>query len=278
MGRRSGAGESASKKARPLTRLPAAPEASLSPAGRGASETASLPIGGTEVRGRFDGAPACPKCGTVVAPGVRNRADGFTPAKRRAFLDTLAKTGCVSDGARIAGISTVTVDRWRRRDAVFSGACEAALQIASSHIETLAWERAVTGIEEPIWNYGKQVGTRVKRSDSIFRLLLQASNKKKFGRQGVSGARRPAAKARKKIEAEARAEIAAAQPDRDEMVDALKLRLMGIEARLCGGLEPETLDDPAYGEWLAERKRRELEKEMLYERWRAGLPLPAPDG
>ncbi len=232
-------------------------------------EAAELPIGGADKRGRRDGPPVCPKCGTAVAPGVRNRGDGFTPVKRRKFLKVLAKTGCVSDGARVAGISTVTVDRWRRRDAVFSQACEAALQIASSHIETLAWERAVTGIEEPIWNYGKQVGTRIKRSDSVFRLLLQASNRKKFGRQGAAGVKALTARARKRIEAEVRADIAAGQPDRDELVRELKLRLMTIGARLQGGPEPQSLDDPDFRAWEEEQARRHRQAMALLEQWEA---------
>ena len=71
--------------------------------------------------------------------------------------------------------------------------------MAGSHVEVLAGERGVTGIEEPIYHYGKLVGTRIKRSDCIFRMLLMASNRKKFGRMG--------AVKRKEIELELRAQI-----------------------------------------------------------------------
>lgn len=109
------------------------------------------------------------------------RADGFTAKKRRRCIKTLAKTGCITDAARVAGVSRKTVNDWRAKDPDFNRLCAAAIEKAGSHIETLAWERGVTGIEEPVIHYGKQVGTRIKRSDSIFRLLLTASNREKYG-------------------------------------------------------------------------------------------------
>lgn len=117
---------------------------------------------------------------------MRYRFDGFTPDKRRKFVKTLAKTGCWRDAARVAGISTTTADRWRSKDAAFARLCAAAIDEAASHIDTLAWERGVVGIEEPVWHHGKVVGMRVKRSDGVFRMLLMASNPKKYGRMGAA--------------------------------------------------------------------------------------------
>ena len=121
---------------------------------------------------------------------MRYRHDGFTPRKRRRFFATLAKTGCISDAAKAARVSTTTVDRWRRKDERFNRLCETALDKASSKIELLAWERGVTGIEEPVYAYGKFSHMRVKRSDAIFRMLLIASNPEKYGRMGAVAAQR----------------------------------------------------------------------------------------
>ncbi len=137
---------------------------------------------------------------------VRYRHDGFTPAKRRRFIKVLTKTGCFSDAARAARISTTTADRWRRKDARFAQLCEVAIEKAQAPLETLAWERGVTGIEEPIWYYGKMVGTRIKRSDGIFRLLLQGSNRRKYGRSGAV-AQQLSKKEMKALREEIRAEI-----------------------------------------------------------------------
>lgn len=116
---------------------------------------------------------------------MRARHDGFTPEKRKRFFAVLGTTGCVSDAARAARISTTTVDRWRRKDARFARLFETAIDKAAAQIELLAWERGVTGIEEPVYHYGKFSHMRVKRSDAIFRMILMASDKEKYGRMGA---------------------------------------------------------------------------------------------
>jgi hypothetical protein len=172
---------------------------------------------------------------------MRYRHDGFTGPKRRRFLRTLAKTGCIADAARVAGISTTTADRWRAKEPRFARACENAIDMASSHIETLAWERAVTGIEEPVIHYGKLVGTRIRRSDAIFRMLLMASNRKKYGRMGAVKRKEIEKELRARIKAELRAEIEAEVRKRmlprvatdQEVHDALVKRLTAFGIRVA---------------------------------------------
>lgn len=126
--------------------------------------------------------------GDAEEPSLRLRHDGFTPARQKAFLETLGQTGCVRDACRVAGISSTTAYRARGRlGEGFARQWDAALAMASSSLEVLAWERAVIGIEEPVVSAGKLVCTRMKRSDSLFRMLLQASNAEKFGRIGRTG-------------------------------------------------------------------------------------------
>ena len=79
---------------------------------------------------------------------------------------------------------------------------------AAAPIETLAWERAVTGIEEDVIHYGKKVGTRRKRSDAVFRMILQASDPDKYGRAGAVLRARIEQELRPKIEQEVREEMA----------------------------------------------------------------------
>jgi molybdenum-dependent DNA-binding transcriptional regulator ModE len=159
---------------------------------------------------------------------VEARADGFTAQKRRRYLKTLAKTGCRSDAAKVAGISRNTADRWRRKDAGFAKACAAAIDQASSHIDTLAWERAVTGIEEPVFHCGKVVGTRIKRSDAIFRMLLIGSNKKKYGRMGPARRKEIEKELRQRIEREVRERIRAMQSSPEEVEQSLLRKLKAM--------------------------------------------------
>lgn len=66
----------------------------------------------------------------------------------------------------------------------------------------------MTGIEEPLVAGGKVVGTKRKRSDSIFKLILQASNPDKYGHP-VGGEAAMAARLRSRIERELRPKIEA---------------------------------------------------------------------
>lgn len=175
-------------------------------------------------------------CGEAGVASVRARFDGFTARKRRRFIAILARTGCWSDAARVAGISRETARRWRGKDARFASLCAAAIDRASSHIETLAWERGVTGIEEPVIHHGKQVGVRIKRSDSIFRMLLIASNKEKYGRMGAVGRKAVERKLRPQIEKEVRGSLRASD---EEVTQALVKQLSAFGVRVAAEEEGE---------------------------------------
>lgn len=163
--------------------------------------------------------------------GPRGRRDGFTAAKKGACVAALAKYGNVADACRVAGISTTSFYRHFNRWPDFRGACEAALAKAAGNIEILAWERGVTGIEEPVIHHGKVVGTRRKRSDAIFKLILQASNRKKYGRVGQSGETKKQIekRLRKEIEAEMRAR-AKREPNMEAVRDEVLRRLAALRA------------------------------------------------
>lgn len=165
------------------------------------------------------------KKGQVQRSGrVNGRHDGFTPKKRRRFLGVLRKTGCIRDAARVAGISTSTVDRWRGRDVRFAKACERALEMAAVDLEALAYDRAVHGVEEQVIRGGEVVSVKKKPSDGIFRMVLQASNPKKYGRMGAVGKEAERA-LRKKIEKEVRAEIEE-RMGLHEPIEAVRERIM----------------------------------------------------
>ena len=180
---------------------------------------------------------------------MRDRFDGFTAEKRKRFIATLGVTGCFTDAARVAGVSRETARRWRAKDAGFARECESAVHMASAHIETLAWERAVTGIEEPVWHYGKLVGTRIKRSDSIFRLLLMASNRKKYGRMGAMRRKQLEKWERERIERTVRAEMAERETKWtfDDAIALLQKRLIAFQEveQSGGGLTDEQWDQQA---------------------------------
>jgi hypothetical protein len=129
-----------------------------------------------------------PPCTPAPKKKLRLRHDGFTPRKQRKFLKILAKTGCVRDACRGVRISTTSAYRTREKLPAFDRQWETALAMASTPIEAIAWQRGVEGVEEPVYHYGKFSHMRLRRSDSILRLLMIGSNRRKYGRAGTVAA------------------------------------------------------------------------------------------
>lgn len=164
------------------------------------------------------------------------RRDGFTPAKKAAAVEAMAKYGNVTDAARAAGVSDTTFYRHLDKDADFARLCEIARSQASQPLETLAWQRATEGAPEKTIRNGEVVQIKVKPSDAMMRLLLQASNPKKYGRLSRGGPTRKQIerKLRSKIEAEVRAKVqgelvASDEEVREALIRALKWH--GIRVR-----------------------------------------------
>ncbi len=143
--------------------------------------------------GRSRGSPTIPSCkreggktgggvrgrdANPFMPGLRIREDGWTAARTRVFLATLARTGCVTDAARIAGVSRTSVNRSRALFAPFDKACGAAIAQALRGLEAVAYERAVAGREMVIMRNGKEVERRIVPSDSMLGLLLKRGDLK----------------------------------------------------------------------------------------------------
>lgn len=111
-------------------------------------------------------------------PGLRVRADGWTAARTRVFLATLGQTGCITDAARIAGVSRTSVNRSRALFAPFDTACGEAIARALRGLEAVAYERAVEGREMVVIRDGKEVERRIVPSDSMLGLLIKRGDLK----------------------------------------------------------------------------------------------------
>ena len=128
-----------------------------------------------------DGSDMAPVCASSPAPSSarapspaspvpdRPSAYGFTPARRVRFAEVLAESGNVRHACAVAGISRHTAYKARRRDAVLAEVWDAALVMAARHAGAVLGERALDGVEEPVFWHGELVGTR-QRYDN--RLLL----------------------------------------------------------------------------------------------------------
>ncbi len=115
-------------------------------------------------------------------------AASITREQRARFLDVLADTRNVTVAARAAGIDRRAVLSLRGGDADFAAAWRDAEEAASDLLEHEARERAMKGLEEPVYYHGKQVGTLRRHSETLLLLFLRAERPEKF-------AERPAARA-----------------------------------------------------------------------------------
>lgn len=168
----------------------------------------------------------------------RPRHDAFTEARKSAFLRALVKTGCILDACRLVGPSPRTVYRHQERDPRFLRHCGLALKMSGAPVELTAWERAVEGVEEEIAVGGKMVKRR-RYSENLLRLLLQASDPKKYGPRPGFKRKRLLRFERKQMEREIRAELAAEteEPSFEEAIVALDRALDAFGVRR--GILPE---------------------------------------
>ena len=102
--------------------------------------------------------------------GERPRAEPvLTPARKRRFLDELARHGNVRVAAARVGVSRSGVYLARGRDGAFAAAWRAALVLGRDAAVAEVAERALEGWQEPVFYRGQQVALR-RRYDT--RLLL----------------------------------------------------------------------------------------------------------
>ena len=107
-----------------------------------------------------------------------SRHDGFTPERQAAFLDALAASGSISAAAQAVGLSRTAIYNLRNREdeagAAFRAAWDARLRQAVAVLAETAFDRAINGVEEPVFHKGEQIGTRIRHNDRLLMFLLKS--------------------------------------------------------------------------------------------------------
>ncbi|THD35423.1 MAG: hypothetical protein E7773_13405 [Sphingomonas sp.] len=103
---------------------------------------------------------------------IVERFDGFTKQRRRAFLRKLTDTGDVEEACAYVRLSVYQARQLRRDHPSFRAAWDRALEQSVATLEQAAIERALHGVEEPVWHAGKIVGTRRRYSDGLLRTMV----------------------------------------------------------------------------------------------------------
>lgn len=204
----------------------------------------------------------------------RYRHDGWTPERQRAFIAALAETGSVKHAAQRIGMSTDGAYQLRRQKGAdsFAAAWLAALDQGVQRLEDIALERAINGVEVPVYSYGKLVGTRRVFNDRLLMFLLRNRAHDRYPEGAIRGASRPVDIEALKLEWK-REEMRPGGPVdlrvKAALKDVVKMRAEQ-EAR-----EEANRRDPR-GRITIEGDEREA-----FDRWRAatqGIALPDPDG
>lgn len=111
------------------------------------------------------------------------RQDGWTPQRQRDYIGALAERGCVEQAAREVGMSVRSCYRLRHAPGAdsFAAAWDAALAHAARGLVDLAFDRAIHGSAEPVFDKeGRRVGRRMRQNDRLLMFLLRAYMPERF--------------------------------------------------------------------------------------------------
>ena len=107
-----------------------------------------------------------------------------TRARRRdwrsLFIEALRKSGVVKHACTAAGIERSTSYKERAQSPDFAAQWDEALEDAIDDLEAEARRRAFEGVEKPVFQGGKRVGSVREYSDTLLLAMLRAHRPQKY--------------------------------------------------------------------------------------------------
>jgi hypothetical protein len=110
----------------------------------------------------------------------RNRLAGWSAERQRLFLTNLAETGSVHLAASSARITARSAYRLRARSPAFAAAWDTADQLAVGRLSAIAFDRAISGRTEQVWEDGILVTEKRLPSDRLLMWLLARLDPRRF--------------------------------------------------------------------------------------------------
>ncbi|MFL0671690.1 MAG: hypothetical protein ACJLS3_09815 [Erythrobacter sp.] len=183
-------------------------------------------------------------------PRQCERHDGWTPQRQIAFIEALADTGSVDAACKAVNMSTVGAYHLRRQPGAdsFRAAWAAALDLGIQRIEDVAMDRALNGVDEPLYSYGQLIGTRKRYNDRLLMFMLRNRAPERFSQGQPRGlnavGKMEAERLKKQWRAEWEAERHKVSPAEvrasiDRKVEAIRVRLEAERAALWAQLSDE---------------------------------------
>lgn len=105
---------------------------------------------------------------------------GISNPRQRAFLAAYAVTGSVMRAAAHARIHRTLEWKWRENSPAFARAFAVAREISVEVLEVEAYRRAHDGVDRPVYQGGRRVGTVREYSDTLLIFLLKGLAPEKY--------------------------------------------------------------------------------------------------
>jgi hypothetical protein len=148
--------------------------------------------------------PATPFDG-VELEDSRKRWAGWSAERQRFFLSNLAETGSVHLASAAARLSARSAYSLRARSPAFAAAWDTADQLAVGRLSAIAFDRAINGRTEQVWQDGELVAEKRLPSDRLLMWLLARLDPRRFAAPWElrkDGAADPQAQARESFPAQ----------------------------------------------------------------------------
>jgi len=108
------------------------------------------------------------------------KTGGWSSIRQRLFIETLAETGSVHLSAKAAGLSARSAYALRVRSPAFAAAWDAGQQLAVGRLSALAFDRAIHGRIEQVYQEGTLVAEKRVPSDRLLTWLLSRLDPNRF--------------------------------------------------------------------------------------------------
>jgi len=216
-------------------------------------------------------------------PRQCERHDGWTPARQTAFVEALADTGSVAAACKVVDMSTNGAYYLRRQPGAeeFREAWQRALDLGVQRIEDVAMDRALNGVEEPLYSYGKLIGSRKRYNDRLLMFMLRNRAPDRFCEGKAKGlnavGKMDEERLKKKWRAEWEAEQRAVSPQEvcasiDRKIEEVRLEVQARRTREWEALSEETREAWERYEALKTRDLEQMEAAEAAQRDRERAP------
>jgi hypothetical protein len=116
----------------------------------------------------------------VALEDSRKRLAGWSAERQRIFISNLAETGSVHLASAAARLTARSAYRLRARSPAFAAAWDTADQLAVGRLSALAFDRAISGRTEQVWQEGVLVAEKRLPSDRLLMWLLARLDPRRF--------------------------------------------------------------------------------------------------